>query len=447
MTTIKLTLNGACAVAEVSGVITAGMVGIPVTLCFDSAWEGLHKTLVCKSRAGTRVVLEVGERAEVPPDILTNDARARNFLFLGVEGRNADGTLVIPSTLAPCGEIFAGATQTESDPTVLPESPEWVNVVEKIGDLASLNTAEKRDLVSAINELESAITQSCLGAITELRGRVSESEASVTALEARIGVNSDALAEVSAQVDANRAELNARNIDGAGAHNATFRGKALGDAVTSAQFASIESGTFRDLYIGDYWTIAGVNYRIAAFDYYYQRGTQAGTVTKHHITLVPDTCLYTHVMNDAQTAEGAYVGSKMYTEGLEQAKTIISDAFGSAHILSHYIPLDNAITKHYVSGIVGCVSTVELMTERNVVGSSIFRNIAHGTTLPKEYNLDQAQFPLFAMRPDMICNGTEYWLRDVAANVAFSSVAYEGGMDYRIATNELGVRPSFSIIA
>lgn len=419
MTTIKLTLSGACAVAQVSGVITAGMVGIPVTLCFDSAWEGLHKTLVCKSRAGTRVVLEVGERAEVPPDILTNEGRARNFLFLGVEGRNADGTLVIPSTLAPCGEIFVGATQTQSDPIVLPESPEWVNVVEKIGDLASLNTAEKCDLVSAINELENAITQSCMATLEKL----------------------------SAQVDAIRAELNARNIDGAGAHNATFRGKSLGGAVTSAQYASIENGTFRDLYIGDYWTIGGVNYRIAAFDYYYQRGTQSGTVTKHHITLVPDTCLYQHVMNDTQTAEGAYVGSKMYTEGLERAKKIICDAFGSAHILSHYIPLDNAITKHYVSGIVGCVSTVELMTERNVVGSSIFRNIAHGTTLPKEYSLDQAQFPLFAMRPDMVCNGTEYWLRDVAANVAFASVAYEGGMDYRIATNALGVRPSFSITA
>ncbi len=427
--------------------ITTGMVGLPVTLSFDSAWEGLHKTLVCKSRAGTRVVLEVDEHAEVAPDILANDGCVRNYLFLGVEGRNADGTLVIPSTMALCGEIFAGASPSESDPTLLPESPEWINVVERIGDLTSLNTEQKSDLVSAINELQLAITGNCMDAIEALSARVSDSETAVTALETALEENGNALTGLSEQVDANRAALDAHKIDGAGAHNGVFRGKSLGSAVSAAQYAAIEDGTFRDLYIGDYWTIDGVNYRIAAFDYYFKRGTQAGTVTQHHITLVPDTCLYQHVMNDTQTAEGAYVGSKMYTEGLTQAKQTIEAAFGSAHILSHYIPLDSGITKHYVSEIVGCLSTVELMTERNVIGSSIFRNIAHGTTLPKEYNLDQAQFPLFALRPDMICNGTEYWLRDVAANVAFSSVAYEGGMDYRIATNALGVRPSFNIIA
>ena len=51
-----------------------------------------------------------------------------------------------------------------------------------------------------------------------------------------------------------------------GAHNAVYRGKFLGNTVTAAQYAAIKAGTFDDLYIGDYWTIGGVNYRIAAFD-------------------------------------------------------------------------------------------------------------------------------------------------------------------------------------
>ena len=54
----------------------------------------------------------------------------------------------------------------------------------------------------------------------------------------------------------------------AGVHNSIYRGKPLGSTVTAAQYAEIAAGTFKDLYIGDYWTIGGVNYRIAAFDYY-----------------------------------------------------------------------------------------------------------------------------------------------------------------------------------
>lgn len=57
----------------------------------------------------------------------------------------------------------------------------------------------------------------------------------------------------------------------AGAHNGIYRGKFLGNSVTAAQYAAIAAGTFEDLYIGDYWTIGGVNWRIAAFDYYVEK--------------------------------------------------------------------------------------------------------------------------------------------------------------------------------
>ena len=51
----------------------------------------------------------------------------------------------------------------------------------------------------------------------------------------------------------------------AGAHNAIYRGKHLGTSATATQYAVIAAGTFDDLYIGDYWTKDGVNYRLAAF--------------------------------------------------------------------------------------------------------------------------------------------------------------------------------------
>lgn len=92
--------------------------------------------------------------------------------------------------------------------------------------------------------------------------------------------------DIKALVDTAQATINAIATTGAGAHNAIYRGKYLGSAVTEAQYAAIAAGTFEDMYIGDYWTIGDVNYRIAAFDYYYRTGdTSCDT---HHITLVPD---------------------------------------------------------------------------------------------------------------------------------------------------------------
>ena len=233
--------------------------------------------------------------------------------------------------------------------------------------------------------------------------------------------------------------------DGAGAHNATYRGKYLGTAVTDEQWARINDGTFRDLYIGDYWTIGGINYRIAAFDYYYNTGDTA--CTKHHVTLVPDTNMYTHVMNDTNITTGAYVGSKMYTEGLTQAKTTINNAFGSAHILNHRQLLPNATTNDYESGHSWYDSTVELMTEHNVYGGKIFKNALQGTNFAYNHTIDKSQYPLFAFRPDMISNRQWFWLRDVASSAHFASVGSNGDARNIGASDAGGVRPAFSIIS
>lgn len=105
--------------------------------------------------------------------------------------------------------------------------------------------------------------------------------------------------------------------DNAGAHNSIYRGKNLGTTVTEEQWEAISSGTFTDLYIGDYWVIGGVNWRIAAFDYYLNCGDTS--FTKHHAVIVPDTCLYNAQMNTTNVTTGAYKGSAMYTANLAQA--------------------------------------------------------------------------------------------------------------------------------
>lgn len=229
----------------------------------------------------------------------------------------------------------------------------------------------------------------------------------------------------------------------AGAHNAIYRGKYLGSSVTSAQYAAISAGTFDDLYIGDYWTISSVNWRIAAFDYYYNTGDTA--CTTHHVVIVPDAQLYVAQMNSSNTTAGAYVGSEMYTTNLATAKTTINAAF-SGHVMSHRQYLQNAVTSGYPSAGAWYDSTVELMTEQNVYGGKVFGTACDGSTVPNLYTVDKSQYPLFQHNPYMISGSRNwYWLRDVVSGTFFAFVDLSGDANFYDASLSGGVRPAFCI--
>lgn len=231
----------------------------------------------------------------------------------------------------------------------------------------------------------------------------------------------------------------------AGAHNSIYRGKNLGTSVTEAQYAAISAGTFDDMYIGDYWVINGVNWRIAAFDYYLTTGnTECNT---HHVTIVPDTNLYEAQMNESDITTGGYVGSKMYTTNLATAKTTINNAFGSAHILPHRQYLCNAVANGKPFGVSWRESTVELMTEQNVYGGKVFGACNDASTIPALYTIDKSQYPLFAHDPHIISNRQWFWLRDVVSSSFFAFADGRGIASYGPASYSYGVRPAFSIQA
>ncbi len=238
----------------------------------------------------------------------------------------------------------------------------------------------------------------------------------------------------------------------AGSHNSIYRGKFLGNAVTAAQYAAINAGTFDDLYIGDYWTINDINYRIAAFDYYFNNGNPS--CTTHHAVIVPDTCLYNAQMHntisgnyesgEVNTTSGGYVGSDMYKNNLEQAKTIIKNAF-SGHVLKHKIYFTNATTNGCASNGAWCDSEVDLMCEHMVYGSGIYQPVSNGNNAPDNYYIDKSQLPLFQHEPGRICNRTTWWLRDVITASQFASVNGSGGAYLHAASYSDGVRPFFCI--
>lgn len=231
--------------------------------------------------------------------------------------------------------------------------------------------------------------------------------------------------------------------DNAGAHNSIYRGKNLGTTVTEEQWEAISSGTFTDLYIGDYWVIGGVNWRIAAFDYYLNCGDTS--FTKHHAVIVPDTCLYNAQMNTTNVTTGAYKGSAMYTANLTQAKSTINSAFGSSHVLSHRIYLSNATSNGRASAGEWTDSTVDLMCEHMVYGSGIFSPVSDGSNVPNNYRVEKGQLPLFALEPSRICNRAAWWLRDVITAAYFADVYNNGNAGYGSASYSSGVRPAFCI--
>lgn len=253
-------------------------------------------------------------------------------------------------------------------------------------------------------------------------------------------------------VEGTEAKIAPLLFNNAGAHNAIYRGKSLGSTVTTAQYAAIKAGTFDDLYIGDYWTIGGVNYRIAAFDYYLNSGDT--NCTTHHVVIVPDTYLYNAQMHNtssgdwesgaANTTAGGYVGSDMYKSNLEQAKTTIKSAF-SGHVLKHRIYLTNAVANGRASGGAWCDSEVDLMCEQMVYGSGIFSPVSDGSNVPANYRVEKSQLPLFQHEPSRICNRATWWLRDVITASHFAFVGGYGDASYNGASNSYGVRPAFCI--
>lgn len=241
------------------------------------------------------------------------------------------------------------------------------------------------------------------------------------------------------QFNAHKADFMPHGVDNAGFHNSIYRGLFLGNEVTSEQYQAISNGTFDDMYIGDYWTINGINWRIAAFNYY--RNTGDTLTPGNHVVIVPDESLYSHVMNDTATTDGGYTGSKMYTEGLEQAKTIINNAF-SGHVVTFRAYLCNAVTDGEASAGAWVDSTVDLMNEIMVYGS-----VVNGAATYGQYNIgtEKSQLPLFILNPQSINTRYSYWLRDVASASFFAFVTNSGFASRGSASLSIAVRPRFII--
>lgn len=238
----------------------------------------------------------------------------------------------------------------------------------------------------------------------------------------------------------------------AGAHNGIYRGKDITDLFYNGTLSQqIATGTFDDVFIGDYiigkvskrkYLVADINYRLNMGD---------AECKTPHILMIPERIMGTAKMNDTNITTGAYVGSKMYTEYLTPFKAVIQNDFEISHIVQHKNLLANAVTNGYESAGGWFDSTIELMNEIMVYGGNIFHNIQNGANLPYNYTIDKQQLSLFKLRTDLTVARNDagerywYWLRDVALASSFANVSSRGTCNSSNASNSGGVRPAFLI--
>lgn len=211
-------------------------------------------------------------------------------------------------------------------------------------------------------------------------------------------------------------------------HTLVYRGKYLGDTVTAEQAAAIADGSFEDLFIGDYWTMGGVNYRIADFDYWYRIGfPEASRVEKHHAVIVPDTAIATGKMKGDNTTSGGYRASLMKSK-MNDTISALPQGIRS-RLLVHNALLDGTWTE----------TSVDLMNEIMVYGCYILADNSNKQTS------ENRQLSLFRMSPQARYAGGNYWLRNYANATEFTLVSYYGDASKDAATSTYGIRPVFAI--
>lgn len=221
-----------------------------------------------------------------------------------------------------------------------------------------------------------------------------------------------------------------------------YRGKNLGAVVTEEQKANIKNGTFKGFFLGDYWTIGSYTWRIVDFDYWYNCGDTAFTTP--HLVIMPDKPLYNAQMNETNITTGGYTGSLMYTENLDQAKTLAASAFGDL-ILTHREYLTNAVTDGHASAGAWFDSTLDLPNEIMMYGCHVYAAMNNGTVIPTNYTIGKTQLALFTVVPKLISNRATFWLRDVVSSACFAIVDSHGLTSYSGASYSFGVRPVFAI--
>ena len=223
----------------------------------------------------------------------------------------------------------------------------------------------------------------------------------------------------------------------AGTHNSIYRGASLGTSA-SQYMNAIRTGTFAGMYLGDYWTYAGVTWRIAAFDYFMNVG---GTpINQHHVVVVPDSSLYSTSMHITAPFKGSYLDHTINKSGLNQAERMVKSAFGDSNVMKGWTRVSQGINDD---------GTVISYTWYNVTSMLLDEQMVFGQKLmgagPIGNALNLGQLPAFEKNHALIFPGYTYWLRDRSQAHTAVYAKDNGELSTAPLNYNFGIRPYFLI--
>jgi hypothetical protein len=198
----------------------------------------------------------------------------------------------------------------------------------------------------------------------------------------------------------------------AGYHNSIYRGAYLGDTFDPSILGDIDNGEFGNIYVGDYWVIDNITYRVVGFDYYSFYETVS---IPHHILVMSDDVLRTSQNQvDEQALNpgvGGYVDSDLVTYLAEDISPIIDNRFPQ-----YVIGLEKIYTDTFSTSATNLID-IPALSELGLQEYS-------DETKPINYSIP---FPIFQHCPRYITvDSVEYWTRSSTGSNLYGGISSIG---------------------
>lgn len=229
-------------------------------------------------------------------------------------------------------------------------------------------------------------------------------------------------------------------FDSAAAHNAIYRGKKLGNALTGEMLAGIRDGSFSDLYVGDYIETEDNIYRFMDFDYFLGcvSGMSGGKIEKHHAVLVPDRVMGSSAIDNYPEATQPKE-THMYVNKLPEITRTLKSIFGNDNVAM----MDRIIPKTANGEPTGWdwVNVgADLLTEEMVMGHGSW-----GQWPGIQIGVLKGQLAGFRYSHFLMCSNDDYWLRNKRTATNHALISSGGISSSDIGNLQHGVRPFFVI--
>lgn len=289
-------------------------------------------------------------------------------------------------------------------------------VEDKVGDLKELNTSDKTSVVKAVNEI-----------VKKEYDRAHDESTRVFNVETKVGHLNELVGYVVQ--------------DNAESHNNIYRGKNLGRSLTNIQLQGIKNGTFKDLYVGDYFDFGAEKLLVAHLDYFLERTISSleghFPLFTHHLVLISD---HIHGRSNYDAQRHSYASSDL--KKAIESKTIRSEVgyipgiedFDVLNLQDYRSPTDDRAKRQLYKSHAGALSSF-MVVGRDLMGSS-------SGTIPTD-----PQMALFRLSPKMISIHYSWWISDSCDDIYAFTVGPYGTIEKGEKRESYGIRPYYVVTA